>query len=421
MNETPQHVFIIGTVWVEPTSSAAGSRMLQLIQTFLSQGWRVTFGTTAQKNQNSFDLSTLGVHETILTLNDVSFDSYVKELNPTIVLFDRFMTEEQFGWRVAEFCPSALRVLDTEDLHCLRKVRHEAIKKEEPFSEEDLLSSEIAYRELAAIFRCDLSLIISEYEQRLLERLFKVPANLLYHLPFMLPEIQSETIENWPSYEERSHFISIGNFLHAPNVDATIALKKEIWNRIRELLPKAELHVYGAYPTQQMLEFQNEKEGFYVHGYVEDAMGLIERSRVLLAPLRFGAGIKGKLSDAMLCGTPSVTTSIGAEGMHKDLPWNGFIEDDGELFVQKAVSLYQNKELWKKAQQRGIQIINSLYSKELHEKAFLESLIEVKEQLKNHRRHNFVGGMLQFHMLRSTRYLSKWIEEKHKRQSDGSS
>ena len=154
-------VFIIGSVWVEPKSSAAGSRMLQLIQTFLSQDWSVTFGSVSQKNPNSIDLTKIGVTEVALELNNTSFDEYIKELHPTIVVFDRFITEEQFGWRVAEICPDALRILDTEDLHCLRKTRQESIKKEIEFSNDLLLNSEVAKREIAAIYRCDISLIIS--------------------------------------------------------------------------------------------------------------------------------------------------------------------------------------------------------------------------------------------------------------------
>ena len=309
-----QHVFIIGSVWVEPNSSAAGSRMLQLITSFLSKDWRVTFGTVSQKNLNSIDLSKLGVQEVRLELNSTSFDEFITDLKPTLVVFDRFITEEQFGWRVLEYCPKALRVLDTEDLHCLRKTRHKALKKGIEFSNEMLLNSEISKREIAAIYRCDISLIISTFEMNLLKEVFKIDKSLLYHLPFLFDKIDENN--SWKPYDERHHFVSIGNFLHAPNLDATIQLKKHIWKEIRKRIPAVELHIYGAYPTQQVLEFTNANEGFFVHGFVEDAFEVLKNSRILLAPLRFGAGIKGKLSNAMLCGTPSVTTSIGSEGMN---------------------------------------------------------------------------------------------------------
>ncbi len=408
-----QHVFIIGSVWVEPNSSAAGSRMLQLIQSFLSQDWQVTFGTVSQKNPNSIDLTNYGVTEVSLALNASSFDEYMLNLNPTIVVFDRFIIEEQFGWRVAETCPNALRILDTEDLHCLRKTRQEAIKNEIEFTNDMLLNSEISKREIAAIYRCDISLIISTFEMKLLQEVFKVDESLVYNLPFFLNKIKKN--HSWKPFHNRHHFVSIGNFLHAPNVDATMQLKKYSWKLIREKIPSAEIHIYGAYPTQQVLQFNNKQEGFYVHGFVEDAAEVLENSRVLLAPLRFGAGIKGKLTSAMQCGTPSVTTSIGAEGMCCQLPWNGFIEDQVEDFVDKAVALYTNEKLWNQAQQHGIEIINTMYDKELLENKFLKLIQQVSLNLEQHRNNNFTGKILLHHSLQSTKYMSKWIQEKNKK------
>ena len=386
--------------------------MLQLIQSFLSQDWQVTFGTVSQKNPNSIDLTNYGVTEVSLALNNSSFDEYMLNLNPTIVIFDRFITEEQFGWRVAETCPNTLRVLDTEDLHCLRKTRQEAIKNEIEFTNDMLLNSEIAKREIAAIYRCDISLIISTFEMKFLQEVFKVDESLVYHLPFFLNKIKKN--HSWKPFHSRHHFVSIGNFLHAPNVDATMQLKKYSWKLIREKIPSAEIHIYGAYPTQQVLQFNNKQEGFYVHGFVEDAAEVLENSRVLLAPLRFGAGIKGKLTSAMQCGTPSVTTSIGAEGMCGQLPWNGFIEDQVEDFVDKAVALYTNEKLWNQAQQHGIEIINTMYDKELLENKFLKLIQQVSLNLKQHRNNNFTGKMLLHHSLQSKKYMSKWIQEKNK-------
>ena len=389
--------------------------MLQLIHFFLSQKWKIHFGTTASKNDNSIDLTSLEVQEYSLELNDSSFDELIKIINPTIVLFDRFMTEEQFGWRVAETSPDAMRILDTEDLHCLRKTRQEAIKNGIEFDENQLLNSEIAKREIASIYRSDLSLIISTYEMQLLKETFSIHESLLCHLPFFLYPISEETLQNWKSFEEREHFVSIGNFLHAPNLDATLQLKNQIWKSIRKQLPNAELHIYGAYPTQQVLEMNNEKEGFFVHGFVEDAYKVIEGSRVLLAPLRFGAGIKGKLTDAMQCGTPSVTTSIGAEGMHGDLPWSGFVVDELKDFADKAVDLYTDKRTWTEGQKNGIEIINQLYSKEDLESRLFDTIVHQYKDLQDLRAQNFTGQMLQHHTLKSTKYLSKWIEEKNKK------
>ena len=110
-------LLIIGHTFPEPTTTAAGARMLQLIEMFQKNGYAVTFASTASISEKSLDFTALAIPTENLTLNDPSFDVFVSDLRPSIVLFDRFITEEQFGWRVAEFCPAALRVLDTEDLH----------------------------------------------------------------------------------------------------------------------------------------------------------------------------------------------------------------------------------------------------------------------------------------------------------------
>ncbi len=159
--------------------------MVQLISIFKKQGFDVTFASPAMDSDYMIDLKSLGVSKKSITLNCSSFDSFVKELNPTIVLFDRFMMEEQFGWRVAENCPDALRMLDTEDLHCLRKARQLAFKENRSFQRSDLFS-DVSKREVASILRCDLSLIISEVEMELLQSVFKVDEELLYYLPFLL-------------------------------------------------------------------------------------------------------------------------------------------------------------------------------------------------------------------------------------------
>ncbi len=176
-------LLIIGHVWPEPKSSAAGSRMLQLIEAFQNQAYIITFATTCGESDNAFDLTTIGVEQVNIELNASSFNDFIKKLNPNVVLFDRFMTEEQFGWRVAEELPSALRILDTEDLHCLRKGRQQAFKDGNAFVI-DYLFNDTAKREIASIYRCDLSLIISEVEINILTHQFKVSEHLLYYLPF---------------------------------------------------------------------------------------------------------------------------------------------------------------------------------------------------------------------------------------------
>ena len=410
-------VLIIGYVWVEPNSSAAGGRMLQLIQSFINTNYQVVFTSPAQKGEKAIELSKLGVEEVQIELNASSFDTYIKELQPEIVLFDRFMMEEQFGWRVAEFCPKALRILDTEDLHFLRKVRRQQLKKGIPFSDDALLKSIDAKREVASILRCDLSLIISSYEVELLTTTFKIDPSLLLYLPFMLESISNATIDSWLPFSERENFVFIGNYFHQPNIDAVLELKK-IWPTIRKKLPQAEVHIYGSYVNLQIQQLHKPEQGFLVKGFAKNANEVVSKAKVVLAPIRFGAGIKGKLTEAMLCGTPSVTTIIGAEGMHDNLPWNGFITNSEDDFINKAVTLYTDENVWETVQENGIAIINSIYNRELLETSFIDRINELILDLENHRTNNFLGSLLQHQTLQSTKYMSKWIEEKNKKETD---
>ncbi|MBC3757702.1 glycosyltransferase family 4 protein [Hyunsoonleella sp. SJ7] len=405
-------LIVIGYVWPEPKSSAAGSRMLQLIYTFLLGGYDVTFASPCAKTENAFDLNLIGVSQKTIELNNSSFDVFIKQLNPDVVLFDRFMMEEQFGWRVAENCPNALRILDTEDLHFLRKGRHQALKDGTPFGN-NYLFNDTAKREIASIYRCDLSLIISEAEIEVLKSDFKVDASLLVYLPFMLDNIDEAHISTLSKFEERGHFISIGNFLHAPNYDAVLYLKQTIWPLIRKKLSNAEIHIYGAYASEKVNQLHSEKQGFLIKGFTADANQTMQSAKICLAPLRFGAGLKGKLVDAMQNGTPCIMSSIGAEGIFGDMEHNGFIADEPESFSNKAVELFNNEKLWASFQNNGFKVVNTRFKKEKFQQKLLSRVNQALQRLKAHRENNFMGQMLMHHSLKSTKYLSKWIEAKN--------
>ncbi len=409
-----QSLLIIGFVWPEPNSSAAGGRMIQLLSMFQKQGFSITFASPAQDSEFMIDLSSYNVDKKSIALNCSSFDLFIKELDPSIVLFDRFMMEEQFGWRVAENCPNAMRILDTEDLHCLRLARQKAFKENREFKTVDLFSEEVAKREMASILRCDLSLMISEYEIELLTNTFKIDTLLLFYLPLLLEKQEVLDLNKTTSFDARKDFVFIGNFLHEPNWNAVQYLKDTIWPLIKKKSPDAVLNVYGAYPPQKVLQLNSGKDGFLIRGRAENAKEVVQQARVVLAPLRFGAGIKGKLLEAMQCGTPSITTTVGAESMQGNLPWNGFVEDSPEFFASQAVNLYQDENSWLKAQKNGFEIIKQRYTRTLFEEVFKAQILTVQDNLQQHRLNNFMGALLQHHTLKSTKYMSKWIEEKNK-------
>jgi O-antigen biosynthesis protein len=396
-------------VWPEPNSSAAGSHMLSLLRLFKKQNWQVEFATPSQPTEHMIDLVDEDVSSQGIALNCDSFDTFISEYQPDIVLFDRFMMEEQFGWRVEKNCPQALKILDTEDLQCLRHARHQAVKAEREFVKADLFS-DLAKREIAAILRCDMSLIISSYEMTLLADVFNVNASLLHYLPFMVDLKKCPDKTN--SYSARKHFISVGNFRHAPNWDMVLYLQK-IWPLIRKKLPQAECHIYGSYPPPKATALNNPKTGFLIKGWAENIFTVLESSRVCLAPIRFGAGIKGKLLDAMIMQTPSVTTSLGSEGMHHQEPWPGIIMDDVTEFVEAAVKLYNNEDAWLDMQQYTMPLLNARYNGEELGVLLIKKIIELEDNLDTHRLNNFTGAMLKHHSMMSTKYMSQWIAAKN--------
>lgn len=408
-----RQLLIIGLVWPEPQSSAAGWRMQQLIDFFLRENYQITFASAAAQSPFSLDLTKLGVQTAEILLNDASFDDFLQQLQPDVVLFDRFMIEEQFGWRVAEHCPQALRILDTEDLHFLRIARQKASEQNRKFEADDLYS-ETAKRELASILRCDVSLMISEFECDLLIQQFGISADLLCYMPFLTDEISEDFKHSIPGFDERKDFMFIGNLMHPPNWDAVRALKDDIWPLLSKQLPEASLKIYGAYTPSKAQQLHKPSERFYIMGRADSATEVIGQARVMLAPIRFGAGVKGKLLEAMQTGTPSVTTCVGAEAMHINGTWNGLIADAPEEFVSAAVRLYTDQALWEEAQKTGFEILEQRYDKKKFESILSQRIEALFLNLKAHRQKHFLGQILHHHTLGSTRYMAKWIEAKNK-------
>ena len=398
-----KHLVIIGLVIPEPASTAAGTRMLQLMQLFREYGYRITFLTSAANTVFSEKIDTEKVE-----LNDSSFDERIKALNPDVVLFDRYISEEQFGWRVSENCPDAVKILDTEDLHFLREARHRAFSEKREAKYPDLIN-DIFKREIAAILRCDLSLIISKFEYKLLTETFNIDPELLFYIPFLT----DEPVEKGKSFARRKHFVSIGNFLHEPNWQTVLQLK-QLWKNIRLQLPDTEIHIYGAYASEKVFQLHSEKEGFIVKGRADAVKEVFSEYRVLLAPIPFGAGLKGKLWESMRFGLPNITSSTGAEGMHENGKWNGFIENIPDRFAEKAVLLYEDGKKWRKAQENGFQLLSSHFSKQDFAKNLGEKIGGISTSLRHWRNKNFLGQILQHHQHNSAKYMSRWIEEKNR-------
>lgn len=401
-------LLVIGRTFPEPKTTAAGGHMMDVLRFFQKMAYQIIFTSTASLSEHSAQLEALDIPLENIVLNDSSFDKLLLEFQADVVLFDRFITEEQFGWRVNEVLPDSIKILDTEDLHFLRRARESALKANESFSLNHLYN-DYTKRELASILRCDLTLIISRFEMNLLQETFNIPQSLLMYLP-LLVDPTSKT-EN-PSFTERTHFISVGNFLHAPNLDAVKFLKHEIWPLIRAQLPQAELHIYGAYAPEHIQQMHQPSEGFMIEGWVENLDEVMQNARICLAPIRFGAGLKGKLIDAMRNGLPMVSTPVGVEAIYGEFQVPGLVAEDLDSIATAAVDLYTNQAKWESCLADINVILYQGFNKTHFNQVFETRLVALHLNLSEHRKEHFFGQILQHESLRSTKYLSKWIEEK---------
>ncbi len=404
------HLLFIGHLWPEPASSAAGYRTLALLKS-LSEYYQVHFACTAEQTEYCADLQAMNIQSHTITLNDSGFDQFIEALKPDIVFYDRFISEEQFAPRVHEHCPDAINILDTQDLHFLRRARQTAVNKNQPIN----LYCEDAVREIAAILRCDLSLIISSHEMKLLTDTFNISPELLHYCPFML-DTENLGEQHMPAYNQREHFVMIGNFLHPPNWDAVQWSYRAIWPQIKKKLPEAQLYIYGAYPSEKVMQLHKPEQGFIIKGRADHALTTLSQYRVNLAPLRFGAGLKGKIVDGFLVKTPCVTTPIGQEGISGNQNWGGLAadtSDNSRQLADYAIKLYSDQNLWEQCSKNTTETIEHQFNYREHADKLLNWLSTIQRDIKAHRNNNFYGRILRHNLYRSQYYMSKWIEEKN--------
>jgi glycosyltransferase involved in cell wall biosynthesis len=415
-----QAALILVTVWPEPESSAAGWRVGNMIDTLKDAGFSVTIASPSRENEFSERLKSQDVAVQPIAINDSAFDAWIAQAGFALAILDRFIIEEQFGWRIQEHSPATVRVLDTEDLHFLRRARQQALADgkalSEVFEDQIDLLTEDACREIASIYRSDLTLILSDHEMDLLKNRFRVDPELLEPFRFCYRDIPETK-----GFEERTHFVVIGNFRHPPNADGTRWLKTELWPAIKKRLPEehrnAELHVYGAYPSKEAMNMNSPSERFIVKGPAEDVHETLKQYRVNLAPLRFGAGIKGKISDGWRAGAPVVTTPIGSEGMtlrKKPPVFGGFITRSAIEFADAAAILYTNDLEWEQARQDGYSVLREHFDYRFNSTRLAETLHKLISEIEKRRERNFMGKILHHQSMRSTKYFSKWIELKSK-------
>ncbi|MEM3896273.1 MAG: glycosyltransferase [Archaeoglobaceae archaeon] len=263
---------------------------------------------------------------------------------------------------VKKYCNKAKIIFDTVDLQFLREKRRGEVEgnKEVLKEAEKLRSWELQLARLS-----DLTLVVSEKEA---EILLKEDPSINVYVLSNIHEIKEPT----KGFSEREGIMFLGGFNHLPNVDGVKWFVKEIFPEIKKHLPDVRFYVVGSDPPKEITSLKNPD--IIVTGYVKDLEPYLENSRVFVAPLRYGAGVKGKINMAMSHGLPVVTTSIGAEGMHLIDGENALIADNPKDFAEKVVELYTDEELWKKLSKNSIEHTKKYFSYERAKERILEIL-----------------------------------------------
>lgn len=423
-------VLFLSTVWPETSSSAAGVRTQDLIDGFQKAGRRVAYVCSSAVNEYTNKLRESGVQVFQCAANrEDAISDILTSLRPSQVVFDRFYAEEMWSFRVKSLLPDAMRVLDMQDVHFLREGRQEALKSGSPLDSvletRPTASFASCQRELASIYRSDLTLVCSPEEIRLLSQHYNVPKDFLQLAPFFVDRI-SHCFDT-PSFKQRQNFMMIGNFRHPPNLDSVRWAVTEIWPLIRENLqtsrsqgePVPELHIYGSYcPSSAHNEFHRPSNGVFLKGYTP-TLEVMNSYRVCLAPLRYGAGLKGKIVDSWRHGMPVCTTPIGAEGLvteeDSSNQWGGFYKATAaDSLARDAAFLYKTETVWNNSQESGFRLLESLFDRESGLKKVIEAVQYRYTNLEEFRAKNYFGAILWHQQMRSTEYFSRWIELKER-------
>ncbi len=326
-------------------------RLFSLLKILSEEGHIVSFwpADLVRSEPYSTELQQMGIEVLYGPLN---FKGYLAE-NPgqfDVIILSRSDVAIQYIAEVREHAKGAKILFDTVDLHYLREYRRAALEGNSKLLEE---AEAVKARELSVVYRSDITLTVSEHEKQILLR--EHP-----HLSIeVVPNIH-EIYDTGAAYLDRDGLLFVGGFQHPPNEDAVVYFLDTVFPLVLKFYPEMKFYVVGADPPKSVRGYESDR--VVVTGYIKNLTPYFAKSRVFVAPLRYGAGIKGKIGQSMGYGLPVVTTSIGAEGMGLVDGENALIADEPSDFSEKVFRLYSNETLWLKIRHAGIQHIENHYS-----------------------------------------------------------
>jgi len=334
----PAGCMLVVDVWVPMADKDSGSlRMVNLLRLLVELGWRVLFvpGNLGHAGHYTEQLQQLGVEvwyqpwfgnwKTFLQQHGGEFD---------VVMLSRLSIASELLRRVRRYCPQASIIYDTVDLHYLREQRQAELQNSLALRR---LAAQTRHQELKLMQQADLTLVVSAAEQALLQQQSAAARVRVLSNIHAVPGCQN-------GFEQRSGVLFVGGFQHPPNIDAAVWLAEQIWPLVLARLPQAQLHLIGSNATEKIQALASDS--IIVHGFVPELEPWLDQVRCSVAPLRYGAGVKGKINSSMSRGVPVVATSVAAEGMFLTDRHDVLLADHSEQFAAAICSLHEDPSLW---------------------------------------------------------------------------
>jgi GT2 family glycosyltransferase len=326
------------------------------LKLFVELGYKIVFVPDNFNKQEPYTsvLQQMGIEVLYGVLN---FDKWLKENGKYIdfVWLSRPHISIKYIKKLQKHTDAKL-LYYTHDLHYLREMRRYEIEKDDSILKE---AKKIKGVEFQIFENVDTIITPSDKEVEIIKSEFKDKE--VINIPVFFYDDIPDKRRNGSSFEKRSDLIFLGGFQHIPNVDAVEYLINDIFPIIKGKIPGIKLYIVGSNIPESLMKYHSNEIIFT--GYVEDLTECFRASRIFVAPLRYGAGVKGKIITSMKYGVPVVTTSVGNEGIHLIDGQHCMISDDPKEFALNVVNLYNNKRLWGKLAKNSVEFLSNNFSK----------------------------------------------------------
>jgi len=358
-------ILVIDATTPQPDHDSGSLRLVNVMRALVARGWKVVFipENGALLGRYGEDLQQLGVE----VVHGQWLGDPVSWLAKHGGLFDAAWVSRHYVLSpllsvLREYARRARLIFDTVDLHYLREQRAAALANDAALAR---AAADTRRRELTLVRASDVTLVVSPVERDLLAQ--------------ECPQSRIEVLSNvhavagpGPGHGERRDLWFVGGFQHPPNVDAVLWFAEAVWPAIAQALPEVVFHVVGSHAPPAILALAGER--VRVHGFVEDLRPMLDGCRLSVAPLRYGAGVKGKVNQAMAHGQPVVATSVAVEGMHLVPGEDVLLADSEQAFAEAVVRLYQDEALWQRLAAGGLRNVEQHFSFEAVDKALVRIL-----------------------------------------------